>query len=291
MQAKLLFVTIFLLLFNSYLVNSQCVPAVLSAPGLQPPASQALPSGGASEPYQTEVNFRFKAPATIVPSDLGVPTIPGFNTNLPMDFQPDYYLLVVQGLPNGITKSCNTSNCQYLDDQTGCVVLSGIPTAIGSYDVTIAADFYGTAIGDGNLGLTGLPNEIPVGGSLTLPAIPPLLAGGTFQISPVRVSYGTHKMVITATSVFEVENREFYTQANFPNPFTSYTDIVIFSKEISDVSLKIFNSEGKLVKADLIRKVSGEYNYRLLSDGLAQGIYFCHIESRGKKSVFKIVVN
>jgi hypothetical protein len=278
----------FIALFSNVL-NAQCIPGSLVNAGLLPTPAQSLPFGGIDEPYSTDVSFKFQAPATVTPSDLGVPTIPGFDANIPLDFQADYYVVVVQGLPNGLTSSCNASNCQYLDEQLGCINISGTPTTIGSYNVTISANFYGTALGAGNLGLTGLPNIIPVGGSLTLPAIPPLLPGGTFQISPANVNYGSHKLLITATSVFENDNQSISVK-NFPNPFSDFTDILIYTKEISAINIHILDVNGKLVKTNFIDNVLGEYNYRLDSQGLKGGVYFCQVDVNGKKSVFKIVI-
>ncbi len=76
-----------------------------------------------------------------------------------------------------------------------------------------------------------------------------------------------------------------------PNPITK-TAIIQYSVPISsNVSIKLYNSSGRLVKTLLnIPMTAGTYNLSLNANTLAKGIYFLKYEMNNNTSAVKVIV-
>jgi len=78
---------------------------------------------------------------------------------------------------------------------------------------------------------------------------------------------------------------------NVPNPFYSTTSIRFTLKERSDIQLKIYNIQGRLVK----NMADGEYfqgSHDIVINGeeLSSGIYYGHLQGRGFTDVMKMIL-
>lgn len=67
---------------------------------------------------------------------------------------------------------------------------------------------------------------------------------------------------------------------NYPNPFSSVTNISYYLSEGSDVEITIYNSVGQTIKTVLSENLpKGEHNYDFHANGLKSGIYYYQIET------------
>ena len=147
MKRKLLFFLV--LLLNNINVTGQCIPNSLyqdSTFGLWPDTIQNLPIAYAGVYYNTVIDI--KTP-TIVSDvvDSSQAYVQGFYIG--NNIVDSITLVNVNGLPSGISLSCNSSNCSYEGDTVGCVDIFGTTNSIGlhpiSFDINgwIHINFFG----------------------------------------------------------------------------------------------------------------------------------------------------
>jgi hypothetical protein len=76
----------------------------------------------------------------------------------------------------------------------------------------------------------------------------------------------------------------FTLEQNFPNPFFGSTSLSFRMKEAGHATLRMYDVRGRLVKTIFDQtKGEGEHQITLDSKGLASGVYFYSLESRGHK--------
>jgi len=113
-------------------VNAQCTPGAAypsatwadSIYGVWPDTIQNLPAGEVGVPYNTDLNFKAPADASLID-----PTVSGTINDFTVD--------AVNGLPPGLSYACNNAGCTYVGDELGCANVSGTPTTAGTYEITI----------------------------------------------------------------------------------------------------------------------------------------------------------
>lgn len=65
----------------------------------------------------------------------------------------------------------------------------------------------------------------------------------------------------------------------YPNPFSSYTNVVINTNTVSHISVNMYNMIGELVyQSDEGMLAAGEQNIRINGEGLQNGIYFVQLQ-------------
>lgn len=78
----------------------------------------------------------------------------------------------------------------------------------------------------------------------------------------------------------------------FPNPITGESKVTFIISEPTVVSLEIFSIDGKKIQTLLENKYSpGLYSIPIDSEQLAHGLYICRLETAGKTSAIKFLVN
>ncbi len=106
---------------------AQCTPGANfsdSLFGAWPDTTENLPGAAVNIPYSTTLNFKVPLYAADVVDGL-TGTIQNFIVNN------------VTGLPAGLSYACNNASCTFNGGSTGCAQISGTPTMIGTYPVTI----------------------------------------------------------------------------------------------------------------------------------------------------------
>jgi hypothetical protein len=123
---KLLFITFSL--FSLTYSYSQCVPDPIYADslwGIWPNTTQNFTGGNSGTYYQQVINFK-------IPTDAG--DLDPSYSGIPLDY---ISLYSVDGIPPGITFSCDTSNCTWPGGAQGCATISGTPTTNGTYPINL----------------------------------------------------------------------------------------------------------------------------------------------------------
>ena len=86
-------------------------------------------------------------------------------------------------------------------------------------------------------------------------------------------------------------SKSYYLEQNFPNPFNPTTTISFFLPEAGDVKLKLFDINGKELRALIDNKMTaGEHKITLNADRLSSGIYFYQLETSDFTQTKKLVL-
>ena len=132
--------------YNSITINGGilCTPDTTCTTDLCPAVGAGLPDGTVGVSYSEDITV-------VIPLDSSGFTIDSVE------------LTGITGLPPGLTYTCAPPSCTWPGNSFGCFVISGIPTATGTYNLTLYFTFY----------LNGLPpqpgsvpyNSITINGS------------------------------------------------------------------------------------------------------------------------------
>ncbi len=236
-----------------YSANAQCTPdPTLTIPGVYPDSATGLVDAIQGVSYSEVIQVRTFLDS-IVPAGAG-----GATTNFRLDY---IEIDGVSGLPNGITYSCNPSNCQFQELSNGCVLLSGTTTdPVGIYPITVDVTAYGN--------LTQLFN-FPYNQSFSV----------TYYEINVNLNTGLAKL----------NKNKFDVAQNTPNPFSNKSDIYFNVTQPTTVELKFFNVLGNEVMSHSIMAKKGTNVYTLDADKFSPGVYMYTI-ANGSATVTKRMV-
>ena len=272
-KCLLLFV---ILLSFTHLVKAQCSPnflfTVLGLPGVYPPelAIPGIPMIGINDGVlgsaysqtltlvvleDTIMDIASFLPATVVStmSLAGISTVISLNVN--------HVGFDVAGLPNGLSYTCDQSNCEYSSSVDGCILINGNPTQSGNFSVPVNMIINAQipAINDPFLGTT-----IFAGMAIDLPSFP-------------AIEYDL--LVTGATAINEIGN---YSSKIFPNPTANEAKLLLHS--ISDVV--VYNILGK----DVFELLSIEGDLVLSKADLGKGMFYIIITSENKTETIKLII-
>ena len=105
-------------------------------------------------------------------------------------------------------------------------------------------------------------------------------AGGT---GVVHTTDGGGPIIYTGIKqISKTIPKDFTLYQNYPNPFNPKTTIKFNIKKTSDVSIKVYDSSGKLIDGIFYENVhTGEYQYEFDGTGLTSGVYFYSLSADG----------
>jgi hypothetical protein len=87
------------------------------------------------------------------------------------------------------------------------------------------------------------------------------------------------------------QSYSFALHQNRPNPFNPVTNIAFALPETQDVTITIYNANGRVVKTLLNeRRTAGEHNVRFDADGLSSGVYFYRIDAGPNSEIRKMTL-
>jgi len=106
------------------------------------------------------------------------------------------------------------------------------------------------------------------------------------------VTYQTNGFVVLDVSVAAEIPNDFYLSQNYPNPFNNVTKLVFGMPEAGDVSIKVFDLNGRLVTDLVSGNVNAGHHITLWDASSAStGIYMVRMESTtGFKTVRKVML-
>jgi len=218
-----------------------CVPGPQTQPGVYPDSATGLPHAYANTVYSTVMTV-------VVPADT---VVSGFVIQI-----DSIGITGFQGLPPGFSYATNNVSGFWHGGQKGCVLITGMHTAVGVWPLVIEA----TAV-----------------------------AAGGGMVLPYTIDY--YKIVIDSThlSIEPIEANSFEVFQNQPNPFSSITEIS-FNADVNDVySFEVFDMIGKSVYAEPINAQKGLNRFTFNSNGLPHGVYFYKI-GNGQRQVTKRMI-
>ncbi len=223
----------------------QCTPQpslIDDSFGVYPDTIINFPGAVLSAAYYTELNFK-------APSDAGEidPLFTGATIN--------YFTVTnVDGLPSGMSYTCNVSNCQYPGGSAGCASITGTCDVEGVYEIII----YITA-------------------NITIPFI------GTQDVDETFTGYRIYVNEDGAVSLLENELDQITLH---PNPVSNKFTLTGLSSDFGVTTIAIYNMEGKLIQAvDNDNQTSVE----VATSALQNGMYFVNITHNNGTEVLKFI--
>lgn len=246
MLKKLLFPAILFTLFYAGSAFSQCIPNVsIITPGIYPDSATGLAQGYVGTPYAEVVQARI--PLDTVYLGILVPI-----TSFSIDS--------IHGLPPSFSYACNPGGCVFPGGSNGCILISGTPTATGTFNLEV----FGTA------------NGILLGNPAAL---------------PFALDY--YKIVINAQSgagIAQNPNNTFTVYQNEPNPFSVFSTINFDSPIGGSAQLKIYNLIGKQVYNSTYRVITGRNSIRVDAKEFDSGIYMYTLQMGDRMVTKRMVV-
>lgn len=249
------------------------------------PSASALPDGEENVAYVGQV-IDFTVPQTatisgeIVEQALALvypqtqPVLGLLNLqNQTFDLLVERTSLVLQGLPNGITATCDATPCTYIANASGYITIAGTPTESGQFVIDIITLSEGnvdiSSITGGVLSSFGLPT------SIDLPA-------------PVPSSLDEEGYTMTVVNPNGIEEvNENFSLALYPNPLASVATLIIDSKEVGQASIEVYSITGSLVKSDLYPVNLGKNNLPVDLSSLNNGIYLIKVNINGYQALIR----
>jgi len=273
MRKTILLFTI--LLSFPHLVYTQCSPnslfSALGLPGVYPPEIPipgvpivGINDGALGSAYShtltlvvledTIMDIASFLPATVV----SAMSLAGISTVMPLNV--NYVIFDVNGLPNGLSYTCDQSGCQYASGVDGCILINGTPTQAGNFAVPVSMTINAQipAITDPFLGTT-----IFAGMAIDLPSFS-------------AVEYDL--FIDASTVVSEITHHSFL----YPNPTTNEAKLSL--RSMSDVM--VYNILGK----EVVKSVSIEGDLFLSKADLGKGMFYIMIKSENKTETIKLII-
>jgi len=213
--------------------------------------TSSLPTGFENQPYE----LLFTA---VVPDTTTIELTPGNPSLLDLD---NVTLLDIEGLPPGLSYSCNPPDCIFPDESQGCVLISGTPTQAGTYSLLV-----NTTVG---VGVAMLP--------VTFPG---LLVAGEYKI-----------LIDEDIAVDDVAEDVLGLGQNIPNPFSNFTEIQIDTKRSGLFEFKVYNVLGKLLYDEKVTLSVGKNTITFDGSQLHSGIYFYSVGQGNDRVTRRMVVH
>ena len=224
-------------------VSSQCTPDPLytdSVYGVWPDTTTNFPPGVLNDPYFVQIDLK-------VPNNAS--QVPGFSLPpLPIDSGT---VTAVNGLPPGLTYECNSqteATCTFLSGVGGCAVISGVPTELGTYIISLDLVVH--------LQLFGSPVSYPI-------------TFDGYRIIVTETSVGIEELTAIKAGLYQ----------NQPNPFKKTTVIPFTLARTENVKIKVMDLLGQVVDVRTIEGKRGDNSYSYEPSGLESGIYLYALQT------------
>ncbi|MBA3647884.1 MAG: T9SS type A sorting domain-containing protein [Chitinophagales bacterium] len=244
MIARTILTCLFFFLFSA-LYAQVCTPEWTGeGSGITPDTTQNLPPATVNTPYSATVQFKVPLRDTlsgvaISLNHLELTGVTGLST-IPSTMPFNY--------------ACNPSSCSFKADSVGCVTITGTPSAIGVYPLTIATKVY-----------------------LTL---------GVF----VPVSVGGYRITVTeGVGITPSDKSIFRVQQNVPNPAQKKTDIQVNLPASSLIEMRLFDMLGTMIYKKIVKGMPGKNTIMVDVSDFNPGIYF-YVISNGENVITRQMV-
>lgn len=250
------------------------------------PSASALPDGEMNEPYIGQT-INFTVPETTTISGLIVEQAIGLLfpqaapvigllglENQEFDFNVDNTTLIINGLPSGLSATCDANPCTYIANASGFITIAGTPTQSGNFTMNITTLTNGEAdissIGGGILGQFGIPT------SIDLPA-------------PVSTGLDETGYTLNITNPNSIaEANDVFGMRLYPNPTSGDVVLAVSSKEKGPAECSIYSITGSLVSSRSVLVNQGENRIQITTSHLSRGLYFLKLSLRDRSAVVRL---
>lgn len=179
-----------------------------------------------------------------------------------------FQLVSLTGLPMGLDKQCNPTNCEFPGGQTGCIEIFGDADNSVVNGATYILDIQFSAAVTINGIATTLNNE----------AINQII--GT-----------TYVFAMKTGGTVGVEELGFSSDVSiYPNPTKENATLAFDAKSSNDLTVSILDVQGKTVNWFNTKTVEGNNSININTDGLATGVYQVVLSNSKGAHISKLVV-
>jgi hypothetical protein len=235
--------------FNS--MAQVCTPDVNRTDLVYPKKSADVAPAIVNTPY--EQVFYFKIPKDTVISYLGN-NIDGIINSMT--------LLDIEGVPVGMSYQCNTNNCVFPGNTNGCMVISGVPTSLGAFDIVLKT----------KTNVTGYINGFPI------------TTTDLYEDFPMTIVVNPDGTVSTQSA--SSKNKV----SVYPSPTTNQARVDISAAKGGSAEISVVNLVGHRVFNTKVENFNGSYSHILNKSTLGSGLFFVYVNINGKETVSKLII-
>jgi hypothetical protein len=248
---KKIFILLLWLLLAGHHVISQCVPDLnITQPGIYPDSATGLAPGVVGQPYQQVMQIKVLTDTSIV--------YLGFQVNVTIQ---NIQLMSFTGFPPGITYACNPATCIFPGGSNACVLISGVPTTAGVYNLNAVVRTTGTTV----------------------------LFGQTITLTQFdTIDY--YSIVVGVAGLYEINPLMFNLGIPWPNPAVDYTVVDFYVPSDARLSYGIYTLTGQQVRAGTLRARKGFNIHKISLQGLTPGVYLYSLSTHSLRLTRKLVV-
>lgn len=235
----------------------------ISAQTFSPSGGTALPSGVLGQAYSAQVlSFTVPATATVDVSALSPIPIPGLPS---IDADVTNVTWSVEGLPTGMTATCDASPCTYVANASGTITIAGTPTEAGNFTINIVSSVEGSA-------------TLPAPVSQTI-AFPQPLSG--------PLDENGYTMSVVDPNGIE-ENNEVFSLSLYPNPTVGNATLDVNSTVAGQATIDIYSITGAMVQTSTQTIRTGSNRIALDLTALPAGIYMVKADINGHEALIRV---
>lgn len=243
----------------------------VSAQTFSPAGGSALPDGTINTAYADQVlSFTVPATASVNTDVFGNPiSIPGSPIPIPnpgLDLSADItdVTWAVEGLPAGLTATCDATPCTYVANASGTITISGTPTEAGTFTINI----------------TSLSN-----GSATLPA--PISQTIAFpQAIPAVLDESGYTMTVADPNGI-AESNQVFSLGLYPNPTEGLATLDVNSTVAGLATIEIYSITGAMVQTSARSIRLGANRLNLDLTAVPAGIYLVKADINGHQALIR----
>ncbi len=249
---KKIFILMFLLLLaGHHVIIAQCVPDLnITQPGIYPDSATGLAPGVVGQPYQQVMQIKVLTDTSIVYS--------GFQVTVTIQ---NIQLMSFTGFPPGITYACNPATCIFPGGSNACVLISGVPTTAGVYNLNAVVKTTGTTV----------------------------LFGQTITLTQFdTIDY--YSIVVGAVGLNEINPSIFNLGIPQPNPAVDYSIVDFYVPSDERLSYGIYTLTGLKVQAGTLKARKGFNSHKINLHSLTPGVYLYSLSTHSLRLTRKLIV-
>ena len=237
--------------------------SMVMAQTFTPAGGSALTGGTLNMVYAGQtLDFTVPATATVDVAAISPIPIPGIPT---VSADVTDVTWTVEGLPAGLTATCDIASCMYVANATGTITIAGTPTVAGTFTIDISSSTNGSAT---------LP--APISQTIAFPqALPGLLDEDGYTMT-----------VVDPNGIAEAN--ETFSLGVYPNPTDGISTLDVNSMVAGNATIEVYSITGSMVmtSTNVIRIGANRLNLDLSS--VPAGIYMVKADINGSQALVRM---
>jgi hypothetical protein len=228
-------------------LSAQCTPDPgITTTGVYP---LSLPFGKVNQAYNQVIQFYIIKDTTVL-----VPVFGAVNATI-----DSFTIFKINGMPNGMSFGCNSSNCAIAGGKNGCGTFKGTPTQKGTFPLEVILKIRVTALGITQTIYDTIDNYVL------------LIESGVNVTNAIALNSADYKA--------------------YPNPvINGLVNLDVWNNSAKNFTVQMFNVQGKEVLNQVFELMVGYNKNTMNTAPLAKGIYLIKINHESHQFEQKIII-